>query len=74
MAARIIPLSLTTYAPLVAARAMTIWSDIEELDYQETTLGELLLRRRRDPAIPGEEIFEVKLGDDLFDVQSVSCE
>jgi len=45
---------------------MTIWSDIEELDFQETDLGELLLRRRRDPAIPGEEIFEVKLGDDFL--------
>lgn len=45
---------------------MEVWSDLEELDYQQTDLGELILRRRRDPAIPGEEIFEVKLGDEFL--------
>ena len=45
---------------------MDLWSDYEELDFAQTALGELLLRRRRDPAIPGVELFEVKLGDDFL--------
>jgi spermidine synthase len=40
--------------------------DIEELDYQKTPLGELVLRRRRDPALQGETVLEVKLGDDFL--------
>jgi len=34
-----------------------------ELDYQQTPLGELTLRRRRVPELDGLEVFEVKLGD-----------
>ncbi|MGH1357607.1 MAG: hypothetical protein ACRBC3_02460 [Burkholderiaceae bacterium] len=45
---------------------MDVWSDLEELDFQQTVLGDLLLRRRRDPALPGIELFEVKLGDDFL--------
>ncbi len=45
---------------------MDVWSDLEELDFQHTVLGDLLLRRRRDPAIPGVELFEVKLGEDFL--------
>jgi spermidine synthase len=37
--------------------------DFEELDYQETPLGELILRRRRMLSLGGLEIYEVKLGD-----------
>lgn len=34
-----------------------------ELDYRQTPLGELTLRRRRVAALDGREVFEVKLGD-----------
>jgi spermidine synthase len=37
--------------------------DFEELDYQNTSLGELILRRRRMHSLGGIEIYEVKLGE-----------
>jgi spermidine synthase len=37
----------------------------EELDWQETPMGELSLRRRRDP-VTGSDVFEVKLGDEYL--------
>jgi spermidine synthase len=37
--------------------------DFDELDYRETPLGELTLRRRRMLSLGGIEIYEVKLGD-----------
>jgi spermidine synthase len=37
--------------------------DFEELDYQKTPLGELILRRRRIDALGDLDIFEVKLGE-----------
>jgi spermidine synthase len=37
--------------------------DFEELDYQKTPLGELILRRRRMLSLGGVEVYEVKLGD-----------
>jgi len=37
--------------------------DFEELDYRETPLGELILRRRRMLSLGGIEVYEVKLGD-----------
>lgn len=37
--------------------------DFEELDYQETPLGELILRRRRMLSLGGIEVYEVKLGE-----------
>ena len=37
--------------------------DFEELDYQKTPLGELILRRRRMPVTGDLDIFEVKLGE-----------
>jgi spermidine synthase len=37
--------------------------DFEELDYQKTSLGELILRRRRMLSLGGIEIYEVKLGE-----------
>jgi spermidine synthase len=37
--------------------------DFEELDYQKTALGDLILRRRRMLSLGGLEIYEVKLGD-----------
>jgi len=41
-------------------------TDVEELDYRRTPLGELVLRRRRDPALQGEMLLEVKLGDEFL--------
>jgi len=38
-------------------------ADFAELDYRQTPLGELTLRRRRVLALDGLEVFEVKLGD-----------
>jgi len=43
---------------------MTI--DFEELDYQKTELGELILRRRRMVSLQGTEVFEIKLGDSFL--------
>jgi spermidine synthase len=40
--------------------------DFEELDYRETPMGELTLRRRRVLSLGGIEIFEVKLGDSFL--------
>ena len=37
--------------------------DFEELDYQKTILGELILRRRRMVSLGELDIYEVKLGD-----------
>jgi len=37
--------------------------DFEELDYQKTPLGDLILRRRRMLSLGGLEVYEVKLGD-----------
>jgi spermidine synthase len=38
----------------------------EELDFRETPLGDLLLRRRRMPQFSDLDIYEVKLGDDFL--------
>lgn len=38
---------------------------IEELDWSATPIGEVSLRRRRDP-VTGVDIFEVKLGDEFL--------
>jgi len=40
--------------------------DFEELDYQETELGPLVLRRRRMQSLQGAEVFEIKLGDSFL--------
>jgi spermidine synthase len=37
----------------------------EELDYRETPIGALSLRRRREPRL-GIDVFEIKLGDDFL--------
>lgn len=37
--------------------------DFEELDYQKTDMGELILRRRRVLALEGREVHEIILGD-----------
>lgn len=35
----------------------------EELDFQPTEMGDLILRRRRLQSLDGQEVYEVKLGD-----------
>ncbi|MBW1898108.1 MAG: spermidine synthase, partial [Deltaproteobacteria bacterium] len=40
--------------------------NFEELDYQRTALGELILRRRSALEVDGREIFEVKLNDEFL--------
>jgi spermidine synthase len=40
--------------------------NFEELDYQQTALGELILRRRRSLEVNPREIFEVKLNDEYL--------
>lgn len=40
--------------------------DFEEVDYRPTPLGELSLRRRREPRLNDQEIWEIKLGDEFL--------
>lgn len=40
--------------------------DFEELDYRETPLGDISLRRRSEPMAGGRIIYEVKLGDEFL--------
>ncbi len=40
--------------------------NIEELAYHRTFLGDLTLRRRVEPFLQNEEVFEVKLGDEYL--------
>jgi len=40
--------------------------EFEELDYQETPLGSISLRRRSEPRLEGEILYEVKLGDEFL--------
>lgn len=40
--------------------------NIQELGYQKTPLGELTLRRRREPRLSDQEVFEIKLGDEYL--------
>ena len=40
--------------------------NFEELDYRDTPLGALTLRRRREPMAENTNVFEVKLGDDFL--------
>jgi spermidine synthase len=41
-------------------------SRVEELGYQETPLGALTLRRRAEPLLGDEVVYEVKLGDEYL--------
>ena len=38
----------------------------EELDYQETRLGAISLRRRSEPKLDGKVIYEIKLGEEFL--------
>lgn len=40
--------------------------DFEELDYQQTPLGEISLRRRAEPRLGGKILYEVKLNEDFL--------
>lgn len=42
------------------------FSNYEELDFRQTPIGELILRRRRLLQLGGLEIYEVKLGEDFL--------
>jgi len=44
----------------------TMHLNFEELDYQQTALGELILRRRRALEMGGREVYEVKLNEDFL--------
>lgn len=48
-----------------AFRGDIVSSRLEELDYQQTPMGELTLRRRHDPAVDA-DVYEVKLGDEYL--------
>src|ERR1700712_514673 len=50
--------ALTKERPGMSAR-------FEELDWQQTPMGDLTLRRRTEPTL-GVEVFEVKLGDEFL--------
>ena len=39
---------------------------VKELGYQKTPLGELTLRRRPEPRLQNQEVFEVKLGEEYL--------
>ena len=41
-------------------------SEFTELDYQETPLGAISLRRRSEPRLGGKVLYEVKLGDEFL--------
>jgi len=38
----------------------------EELDFQSTPLGDISLRRRSEPRLDNQIIYEVKLGDEFL--------
>jgi spermidine synthase len=40
--------------------------EFEELDYQETPLGDISLRRRAEPRLGGKILYEVKLGEEFL--------
>jgi len=40
--------------------------EFEELDYQDTPLGDISLRRRSEPRLEGKILYEVKLGDEFL--------
>ncbi len=40
--------------------------DFKELGYEETPLGAISLRRRADPRLDGEIVYEIKLGDEFL--------
>ncbi len=45
----------------------------EELDYQETPLGELVLRRRKSPSIPDELVYEVTINGEMLMSSTVNA-
>ena len=40
--------------------------DFEELDYQQTPLGDISLRRRSEPRLGGKTLYEVRLGEEFL--------
>lgn len=50
----------------IRGRVRPVSKSFEELDFQNTPLGELSLRRRRLPNLDGREVFEVKLNEEFL--------
>jgi spermidine synthase len=57
---------VTRFTEAFQANGSRPLSDFEELDYRQTRLGALSLRRRRMLSLDGVEVYEVKLGDDFL--------
>lgn len=55
-------LLIQLYKPLIVLMIPVF----EELDYQDTPLGEISLRRRSEPRLDHQIIYEVKLGDEFL--------
>ena len=45
----------------------------EELDYRKTAIGEIVLRRRNSPALPGEIIYEVTIDGEMLMSSTVNA-
>ena len=56
---------MTIGATKAHERYCAMGRQFEELDYRETPLGALSLRRRHEPLV-GEDVYEVKLDDDFL--------
>jgi spermidine synthase len=52
-------------APIKLEDGEKMGANFEELDWQQTPMGTISLRRRRDPSL-GADIFEAKLGDEFL--------
>ena len=52
--------------PVISNRIRQMTFEFEELDFQKTPLGEISLRRRAEPRLEGEILYEVKLGDEFL--------
>lgn len=46
--------------------ALVTSADFEEVDHRPTPMGELVLRRRREPRLDNREVYEIKLGDEFL--------
>jgi spermidine synthase len=56
----------TPHSALRIPSATILLMSVQELGFQATPLGDLTLRRRAEPRLGGEVVFEVKLGDEYL--------